>query len=342
MQSSSPFISCIVTAFNEGALAAVSIHSLLGQSFSDFEIIVVDDGASEETRRTLQSFDDPRLRLLRQANDGLSSARNRGLQHARGEYVCFLDSDDTRPGYAFAEMARVARESNADCVFSPGMLCEPRNDLRPFYDHDIFSKLQARQLSRVDEPGPHLVEALRLLLAIEPQSANKLVRRSFLEKHRIRFPSGLFFEDIVFHNVVLMNVNSIAITELPTFTYYRRYGRPQITGTQSTLRFDAISSAGNVFDLFRQSRYFHDITMRRTLLAATFKLLRWCEESTSHALRWNYRQALQVLVMHMDERYLAPPDAGTREQMASLAPWAQESLTYFDKLANDVSAMSGS
>jgi glycosyltransferase involved in cell wall biosynthesis len=341
MPSTTPFITCIVTAFNEGALAAVSIRSLLAQSFADFEIIVVDDGASEETRRTLQSFDDPRVRLIRQANDGLSSARNRGLQHARGEYVCFLDSDDTRPGYAFEEMARIARESNADCIFSPGMLCEPRNDLHPFYDQEIFNKLQARQLARVDEPGPRLVEALRLLLAIEPQSANKLVRRSFLEKHRIRFPSGLFFEDIVFHNVVLMNVGSVAITELPTFTYYRRYGRPQITGTQSTLRFDAISSAGNVFDLFRQSRYFHDIEMRMTLLAATFKLLRWCEESTSHALRWSYRQALQVLIMHMDERYLAVPDASTNETMSVLAPWTRESLSYFDSVASDASAMGG-
>src|SRR5690606_26688665 len=98
-----PFISCIVTTYNEGPLAAASIQSLLDQSFEDFELLIVDDGASDQTRAAIHAFDDPRIRYIRQANDGLSSARNRALHHVRGDYVCFLDADDIRPLWALAE-----------------------------------------------------------------------------------------------------------------------------------------------------------------------------------------------------------------------------------------------
>ena len=91
-----PKISCIVTVHNEGKLAAVSLRSLMALSFTDFEMLVVDDGASETTRAVVRSFDDPRIQHIQQANDGPSSARNRALSNARGEYVCFLDADDTR------------------------------------------------------------------------------------------------------------------------------------------------------------------------------------------------------------------------------------------------------
>lgn len=329
-----PRISCIVTAFNEGPLAALSLESLLAQSFGDFEILVVDDGACAQTRAVLHQFDDPRLHLIRQANDGLSSARNRALGAARGDYVCFLDADDTRPPWAFAAMAAAA-EDDPDCVFSPGILQELRRETHPFYDQQQFDALRAAGLTRL-EPGAGAEprrDALRRLVCLEPQAANKMVRRDFLDRHRLRFPAGLFFEDMLFHNAAVVNLESYAITELPGFAYFRRYGRPQITATSSTLRFDAISTAINTLHLFSRSRYFHDAVLRTLVLAATFKLLHWCEESISHDHRWPFKQAMTSLFSRLDPRYRHPADGATRKTAAGYAPWVTPSLDYFQRFA---------
>lgn len=329
----SPRISCIVTAFNEGDLAAISVRSLLAQSFDDFEILLVDDGADDRTRSVLHSFDDPRIRHIRQANDGLSSARNRGLGAARGDYVCFLDADDTRPPWAFETMMDAAADA-PDCVFSPGVLSELRRETYPFYDQRHFLALEAEELAHLGPGGDprNLPRALRQLFCIEPQSANKMVRREFLEQHRLRFPSGQFFEDMFFHNGVLINLESYATTTLPTFTYFRRYARPQITANSGTLRFDAISTAINTLHLFSRSRYFQDRVLRTLVLASTFKLLKWCAESVGRDHADAYRQALRSLLSGLDPRWQAPPDADTRTETAACAPWVAPSLEYAERL----------
>lgn len=334
--TAAPRLSCIVTAFNEGGLAALSIESLLAQSFGNFEILVVDDGAGDETRATLDRFEDPRIRRIRQANDGLSSARNRGLDAARGDYVCFLDADDTRPPWAFDAMTEAARAAgDPDCVFSPGILQEPRQENHAFYDQRHFRALLVKGMARgsTGRDGRKLQQALRHLACLEPQAANKMVRRDFLETHRLRFPPGLFFEDMLFHTGVLVSLESFAITELPTFTYFRRYGRPQITATSTTLRFDAISTAANTLHLFGHSRYFQDPVLRRLVLSATFKLLKWCSESISLDHRQAYEQALRGLIAGLDARYLAAPDDRVRAEIRAVAPGAEALLTRVAELA---------
>lgn len=329
MASRSPRLSCIVTTFNEGPLAALSINSLLAQSFEDFEILVVDDGASEATRTVLQGFDDPRIRHIRQANDGLSSARNRALQTACGDYVCFLDADDTRPPWAFGTMM-AATSDDPDCVFSPGILQELRNEALPFYDERHFAALRAEGLMSGSAASDHkaLRAALHHLICIEPQSANKLVRRDFITRYRLRFPSGLFFEDMLFHAGIVMNMESYAITELPAFTYFRRYAHRQITSTNSGLRFDAISTATNTLHLFASSRYFQDATLRALMLASTFKLLKWSAESVSYEQRHSFEQALKAMIIGLDQRYLYKVDDKTMAQVKAQAPWVEPSLQF--------------
>lgn len=328
--STAPRISCIVTAYNEGPLAAVAVESLLAQTFGDFELLLVDDGASEETRETLHAFRDPRIRHLRQANDGLSSARNRAIANATGDYLCFLDADDSRPSWAFAEMARAA-VTEPDCVFSPGLLCEVRNEVHPFYDDAVFWRMQERGLGEMSEeadPVGRMLLALRHLACLEPQSANKMVRRAFAEKHALKFPSGLFFEDMIYHVGILMNLRSFALTELPTFTYFRRYGRPQLTSSASTIRFDAISMAGSLLQMMPQSRLCQDTVFRTLVLASLFKLLKWCEESTSHSLRHDYRQALLAMVLRLDPVFFAPMEQGTLKFYEQFGPWVVPSLVF--------------
>lgn len=90
-----PRVSVIVPTYNRADLLPHAIESVLAQSFQDFELIVVDDGSTDDTQALLAGYDDPRLVYTAQAHTGnLSKVRNDGLRQARGDYLAFLDSDD--------------------------------------------------------------------------------------------------------------------------------------------------------------------------------------------------------------------------------------------------------
>jgi len=91
-----PRFSIIVPTYNRAAFIRQTVDSVLRQTYRDFEIIIVDDGSTDETESVVREIKDERLRYIKQANRERASARNRGIQEARGEYVNFLDSDDVQ------------------------------------------------------------------------------------------------------------------------------------------------------------------------------------------------------------------------------------------------------
>lgn len=87
----SPLVSVIIPTYNRGYIIERAIKSVLSQSYKNFELIVVDDGSTDDTKFRLENYP---MKYLHQENRGVSHARNRGLEVANGEYICFLDSDD--------------------------------------------------------------------------------------------------------------------------------------------------------------------------------------------------------------------------------------------------------
>jgi hypothetical protein len=87
-------VSIIIPAYNQGHYLGEAIQSALSQTYQDFEVLVIDDGSTDNTAEIARSFSDPRIQYIYQDNRGLSGARNTGVRHARGEYITYLDSDD--------------------------------------------------------------------------------------------------------------------------------------------------------------------------------------------------------------------------------------------------------
>ncbi|MES2799093.1 MAG: glycosyltransferase family A protein [Bacteroidota bacterium] len=89
-----PYFSIILPTYNRAHLLPKAIQSVVDQTFGDWELIIVDDGSSDDTKAVVGKFQDERIRYIYQENQERSVARNNGIQNAQGNYICFLDSDD--------------------------------------------------------------------------------------------------------------------------------------------------------------------------------------------------------------------------------------------------------
>ncbi len=93
--SASPKVTVVIPVYNREKYVGEAIESILEQTFSDFELLVIDDGSTDKSREVVRSYYDPRIRLVcNESNEGIPRTRNKGIQFVRSEYLAFLDSDD--------------------------------------------------------------------------------------------------------------------------------------------------------------------------------------------------------------------------------------------------------
>lgn len=102
-----PLVTVIMPVFNTALYVGEAIRSVLLQEYTNWELIVVNDGSTDNSEVIINTFTDPRIRYYKQKNSGVSHARNVGLQNMKGDFLCFLDSDDTLPKESISSRIRV-------------------------------------------------------------------------------------------------------------------------------------------------------------------------------------------------------------------------------------------
>lgn len=118
-----PFFSVIIPTYNRATKLKEAVQSVCDQSFKNFELIIVDDGSTDNTKQVIESFRDERIKYIYQNNQERSAARNNGIRNAKGTFICFLDSDDLYlPQHLESLWKSIAGKENKLAVFSTGML----------------------------------------------------------------------------------------------------------------------------------------------------------------------------------------------------------------------------
>ena len=164
-------VSVIIPVYNTGEIIKETIASVMKQTFRDFEIIIVDDGSSDNTVSLIDDQDNPAIRIIRQENTGIAGARNRGIAEANGEYLAFLDHDDIfLPEKLQCQVELLDKDPELALVYSPVETFGNTDVKIPDYElisGDVFCSI-------LEQNKIHSASCI-------------MIRRSFIEKYGILF-----------------------------------------------------------------------------------------------------------------------------------------------------------
>lgn len=193
------------------------VESILNQTYKDIELLLIDDGSPDRCGEICEKYalSDKRIRVFHTENRGLSAARNYGLQHAQGDFIGFVDSDDWIEPEMYTNLLQRMEETGADIG-----VCG-------YWEENGASK-KRHQLADVSYTT---TEALNALLAekINNNVWNKLYCRELFQS--IHFPDGKNYEDITVIHSILYSAGEVAVIPMPEYHY--RVRQESITKTYS-------------------------------------------------------------------------------------------------------------
>ena len=215
-----PEISVIVPVYKVEKYIHKCIDSILAQTFTDFEVILVDDGSPDSCGEICDEYSkqDMRIQVIHKQNGGLSDARNVGMRYASGKYVIFIDSDDYIELDMFEYMHNNIQKSDADMA-TCGI-------------YEVYSDRIEAQKEEADFicSGE---EAFRCILrghTIRGEIWNKLIKKCCIKS--LQFPKGRLYEDIYYTVDLMQNIKKVAVGTKPKYYYLHR--QESITGRAYT------------------------------------------------------------------------------------------------------------
>jgi glycosyltransferase involved in cell wall biosynthesis len=210
-----PKVSIIVPLFNKSKYIAATLESILHQKFEDYEVIIINDGSTDDGPQIVEGYaeKDHRICLLNIPNGGVSNARNVGLKHARGEWIQFLDGDDLIDPQYLSEGIALAESVGVDILFTNFQMIDENGKLVK----QVFNQYQGT----VDQEG-----LCRNFIEYQYKNgffgyiSNKLIRRKLLEKSKAVFPIEICLaEDLDFYAHLYPYVQKAYFAPINSFFY---------------------------------------------------------------------------------------------------------------------------
>lgn len=221
-----PAVSVVIPVYNSAKYLRECLDSVIAQTFSDWEVVAVDDGSSDDSPAILDEYatKDSRIKVIHKVNGGVSAARNDGLAAASGEYVLFVDSDDWLSDNALQVLYEATLDCTVDVSIADHWLWKENGSesLHHFFakefstdSADVIRDVQRMVLYKGYSPYPspscsYMFSALW----------SKLIRRELLVQNDIRFSSTLtLYEDGLVALQILEHARVIAYRQVPTYHY---------------------------------------------------------------------------------------------------------------------------
>lgn len=215
-----PAVTVIVPFFNVSEYLAECIESILGQSATALELVLVDDGSTDGSQDIARRYaaKDKRVKLVSQPNAGPGAARNNGVKHARGRFLAFVDSDDRLPRDALRTLLDAATANGADITAGA---------IRRFNSTRLWNPLWGRAVHSTNRFGVRLQDIPGLLRNNYP--VGKLYRRDFWLAQQLAFREGAIYEDQPLIALMLLRARLINVLTDEVYDYRAREDRSSIS-----------------------------------------------------------------------------------------------------------------
>ena len=231
-------ISIIIPVYNCEKYITKCIESLLNQTFKDLEIIIVNDGSTDNSEKIIKNYKDPRIKLINKKNGGQSSARNIGLDTAYGEYIGFVDSDDWVDSDYYEKLYDAAKKYNADIAMADFIRTGPKK-------HKIRLNITEEKVYEKTENKIKIANALK-----EGCIWNKIYKKEIL--NNIRFNEGMYFEDGPFTLYALSASNKL-VTVPGIYYYYYQNPMSTVKTMDKKKRQDKQKSKREILDFIKRN-----------------------------------------------------------------------------------------
>jgi len=241
-----PLISVVIPIFNTERYLEACLLSIMDQTFSDFEVICVDDLSTDRSREIVEDMVrmDPRIRLMcLDENRGIGGARNAGLAEVKSAYVAFFDSDDYIDPDMFQLLYAGTEEETFDVVICGHRTVDNQGHV---LDQHVPQKRKIVDAHKMKD---------RLLLA-NPSPWNKLWRKSLFLDNKITFPTGVHWEDLATIPRLLLKARSINFIDRICYNYVDR------SGSESS-----VASDGHIMDFLRAFDVLKDFLLAEGIYA---------------------------------------------------------------------------
>ena len=240
-------VSVIVPVYNTEKYLKNCIDSLLKQNFEDYEIIVINDLSPGNAEEIINSYNDKKIVYIKnKTNKGIGYNRNLGIKKAKGEYVCFIDSDDYVKEDFINKMYNYSKENNLDlCVCDYVNVDEEGNKLKEFNLSDFC-------ITNYEENN-------KILCEINLAPWNKLYKKDMLVKNKIEFSETLKYEDLSF--VALSIKNSKKIGKINEQLNYYTIHKNSETTTRDKRVFDIFKQLDIVRNEYKSGKYLDELTV---------------------------------------------------------------------------------
>lgn len=258
-------ISVIIPVYNVENYLRECVESVLNQTYTNYEIILVDDGSTDSSGKICDEYSpDKKITVIHQENAGLSAARNAGFDASNGEYIYFLDSDDYILPQTLATLYEEAITNNSDFVFF---------DAVSFADGDFkINQNYIRKNSYEKCGGPEMLKMLQN--AGEYHSAVPLlfIKKSYINENKLSFVDGIYYEDMVYTYQVFCSAKTVS--QCKEALYCRRYRQSSIMTSRKNKKH--FQSAVRVYSEVRNHtvklNVLHDETARKYIIRCAYNV----------------------------------------------------------------------
>ena len=292
----SPLISVIVPVYKTEKYLAACLDSLLAQTYRNFELIVVNDGSPDDCWQIMQRYaaQDARVRIFNKENGGVSSARNFGLDVARGEWIGFVDSDDYIAPEMYEALYQAVQSTGADlalcdyaAVDAAGTPCLPP-----------YTGLAQRIFT-----GRELLK--RATNTMAQPAWNKLYRRAIFAQ--LRYPEGKLNEDLFLIPEVCLQIQKAVVVPKALYYYVQR-GGSIMSGNKTLRHFDAAEAAQRYWDcLVENAAYDALANAAKFTMGSVSRVYRQLPPALRKAPRSREMLRMQFKVVSRTRRYCAVP-----------------------------------